>query len=120
MFNKAILAGNITRDPELRYTGNGTPVCSFGLAVNLKYGEKEEVYFANIVAWKKLAELCAQYLAKGSQCLVEGRLTERQWEHEGKTMRKTEIVAENVRFLGGKKDSQQSQPQSDEYVEEPW
>ena len=104
MFNKVILIGNLTRDPELRYTPQGTSVCNFGLAVNRKYkhGEemKEEVTFINIVVFGKQADTCGQYLNKGSSVLVEGRLQESRWETEdGQKRSKHEIVAQNVRFM---------------------
>jgi len=104
MFNKVILIGNLTRDPELRYTPQGTSVCSFGLAVNRKYrqGEemKEEVTFINIVVFGKQADSCGQYLSKGSSTLIEGRLHENRWETpEGQKRSRHEVVAENVRFL---------------------
>jgi len=107
MFNKVILIGNLTRDPELRYTPQGTSVCSFGLAVNRKYrqGEemKEEVTFINIVVFGKQADTCGQYLSKGSGALIEGRLQERRWETEdGQKRSKHEVVAQNVRFLSRK------------------
>ena len=106
MFNKVILVGNLTRDPELRYTPSGTAVTNFGIATNRRWGEdKEEVFFGEVNAWGKLAEICEQYLKKGSQCLVEGRLKTEQWEYEGKKMSKTRIVADNIRFLGGGKGS---------------
>ena len=104
MFNKVILIGNLTRDPELRYTPQGTSVCSFGMAVNRKYrsGEemKEEVTFINIVVFGKQADSCGQYLSKGSATLIEGRLHENRWETpEGQKRSRHEVVAENVRFL---------------------
>ena len=107
MFNKIILIGNLTRDPELRYTPQGTSVCNFGLAVNRKYkqGEemKEEVTFINIVVFGKQADTCGQYLNKGSSILVEGRLQERRWETEdGQKRSKHEIVAQNIRFMSKK------------------
>ncbi len=107
MFNKVILIGNLTRDPEVRYTPQGTSVCNFGMAVNRKYkqGEemKEEVTFINIVVFGKQADTCAQYLNKGSSALVEGRLQERRWETEdGQKRSKHEVVAQNVRFLSKK------------------
>jgi single-strand DNA-binding protein len=107
MFNKVILIGNLTRDPELRYTPQGTSVCNFGLAVNRKYkqGEemKEEVTFINIVVFGKQADTCGQYLNKGSGVLVEGRLQERRWETEdGQKRSKHEVVAQNIRFMSRK------------------
>ena len=107
MFNKVILIGNLTRDPELRYTPQGTSVCNFGLAVTSPYkqGEemKEEVTFINIVVFGKQADTCGQYLNKGSGVLVEGRLQESRWETEdGQKRSKHEVVAQNVRFLSKK------------------
>jgi single-strand DNA-binding protein len=110
MFNKVILMGNLTRDPELRYTPQGTSVCNFGIAVNRKYKQaeevKEEVTFINIVVFGKQADTCGQYLNKGSAVLVEGRLQERRWEtEEGQKRSKHEVVAQNVRFLSRKQGS---------------
>jgi len=107
MFNKVILIGNLTRDPEMRYTPQGTSVCNFGLAVNRRYKQgdeaKEEVTFINIVVFGKQADTCGQYLNKGSSVLIEGRLQERRWETEdGQKRSKHEVVAQSVRFLGKK------------------
>jgi len=104
--NKVILIGNLTRDPELRYTPNGIAVATFTLAVNRprpnQAGERE-ADFINIVAWQKLADLCATYLRKGRQAAVEGRLQTRSYDNkEGKRVYVTEVVAENVQFLGGR------------------
>lgn len=108
-FNRVILLGNLTRDPELRYTPNNAPVCNFDLAVNRSYttqaGERrDEVCFITIVAWGKQAETCAEYLSKGRPALVEGRLSQRSWETpEGQKRSKHEVVADRVQFLGGRK-----------------
>ena len=104
MFNKIILIGNLTRDPEMRYTPQGTSVSNFGMAINRKYKQgdevKEEVTFINVVVFGKQADTCGQYLSKGSTVLVEGRLQERRWEtDEGQKRSKHEVVAQNVRFL---------------------
>lgn len=98
-FNKVILMGNLTRNPELRYTPSGTPVASFGLAVSrrFKQGEelKEEVCFVDIVVFGKQAEHCGQYLSKGNGAIIEGRLQQRRWETEdGQKRSKHEIVAQ--------------------------
>jgi single-strand DNA-binding protein len=102
-FNRVILMGNLTRDPELRYNPNGTPVANFGIAVNRKYrqGEelKEEVSFFDIVVFGKQAENCGQYLTKGNSVLVDGRLQQRRWESEGQKRSKVEVVAENITFM---------------------
>lgn len=105
-FNKAILVGNLTRDPELRYTSSQTPVCSFTLAVNRmwkgKNGEtQEQVDFIPVTVWGMMAENCNRYLKKGSPALVEGRIQVRNYEDkQGQKRYVTEIVAENVQFLG--------------------
>jgi single-strand DNA-binding protein len=108
MMNKVILIGRLTKDPELRYTPNGTAVTTFTLAVNRprtgQAGERE-ADFINIVAWSKLADLCANYLRKGRQAAVEGRLQTRSYDNkEGKKVYVTEVVAENVQFLGSKEE----------------
>ncbi len=103
--NKVQLIGNLTRDPELRYTPSGTAVCSFGLATNRYWttdqGEKhEESEFHNIVAWNKLAELCSQFLVKGRKVYVEGRLATRSWTgQDGQQRTRTEIVIEDMILL---------------------
>lgn len=101
--NKVILIGNLTRDPELRYTPNGTPVASFGLAVNRRFKEREDVTYVNIVVWSKLAELCGDFISKGSPVAIDGRLQSRSWETEDGAKRSVlEVVAENIQFLGRK------------------
>ena len=113
-FNRVILVGNLTRDPEVKYLPSGTPVATFGLAVNRKYtskeGEKkEEVDFFDIETWNKTAEVCSGFLNKGRAVLVEGRLKQDRWEDEnGNKRSKFKIVAQTVQFLGGKGDVQNS------------
>ena len=107
MFNRVILIGNLTRDPEVRYTPQGTSVCNFGIAVNRKFKQgdeaKEEVTFINIVVFGKQADSCGKYLNKGSSVLVEGRLKENRWEtEEGQKRSRHEVVAQSVRFLSRK------------------
>ncbi len=103
--NKVTLIGNLTRDPELRYTANGTAVCSIGLATNRSWttdaGEKkEETEFHKIVAWNKLAELCSQLLTKGRKVYVEGRLQTRSWiGQDGAQRTTTEIVIDDMIIL---------------------
>lgn len=107
--NRVQLIGNLTRDPELRYTPNGTAVCSFGIATNRNWttpsGEKkDEAEFHNIVAWSKLAELCSQFLVKGGKVFVEGRLATRSWQaQDGAQRTRTEIVISDMILLGEKK-----------------
>ncbi len=107
--NKVQLIGNLTRDPELRYTPQGTAVCTFGLATNRSWttesGEKrEETEFHRIVAWNKLAELCSQLLFKGRRVFVEGRLQTRSWTaQDGAQRQATEIVIEDMIILDNRR-----------------
>jgi single-strand DNA-binding protein len=105
-FNQAIVMGNLTRDPELRSTPSGQQVASFAVATNRTWmdgsGErKEAVEYHEIVAWGKLGELAAQYLAKGRKVMVVGRLQTQSWEKDGIKRQRTEIVASDVNFLDG-------------------
>jgi single-strand DNA-binding protein len=106
-FNRVILAGNLTRDPETRFLPSGDAVTSFSIAVNSRYKAKstnevkEEVSFFDISVFGKTAENCAEYLSKGRPVLVEGRLRQRSWETDGVKRSKIEVVADNVQFLGG-------------------
>jgi single-strand DNA-binding protein len=105
-FNRVVLAGNLTRDPELRFTNDGIPVCSFGLAVNRVRSRSEEVDFFDISAWRELGETIANYKKKGDPILLEGRLQYRTWEaQDGSKRSKVDVVADNVQFLGGRSDS---------------
>jgi single-strand DNA-binding protein len=105
-FNKVLLMGNLTKDPELRYTPQGTAVANLRLAVNRRYKDKngeqkEEVCFITAVVWDKQAETCNQYLKKGSPLFVEGRLQSRSWEDAaGQKRNVIEVRAERVQFLG--------------------
>ncbi len=107
--NKVLLIGNLTRDPELRYTPSGAAVCSFGLATNRVYvasdgTKKEEAEFIKIVSWNKLAELCSQLLTKGRKVYVEGRLQTRSWETpDGQNRQTTEVVIDDMRILDSRK-----------------
>lgn len=106
--NKVQLIGNLTRDPEMKQIPGGQVVATFGMATNLTWtdssGQKQtKVEFHNIVAWRKLAEICGQYLKKGSKCYIEGRLQTRDWEGEDGVKRyRTEIVADNMIMLDKK------------------
>ena len=115
--NKVFLIGRLTRDPELRYTGSNTPVCSFSIAVNRNFtnsqGERE-ADFINIVVWRKQAENVKNYLSQGSQVAIDGRIQTRNYEDQnGQKRYVTEVVADNVEFLGSKKDNN-SKTNSDE------
>ncbi len=103
MFNRVILIGNLTKDPDVRYTPGGTPVTTLRLAVTSKYKQgdemKDETLFIDAVVFGKQAETCGQYLSKGNPVLVEGRLRERKWESEGTQKSRVEVVVNSVRFL---------------------
>jgi single-strand DNA-binding protein len=106
-FNRVVLAGNLTRDPELRFTNDGIPVCSFGLAVNRVRSRSEEVDFFNISAWRELGETIANYKKKGDPILLEGRLQYRTWEaQDGSKRSAVDVVADNIQFLSGRGDSE--------------
>ena len=106
--NKVLLIGNLTRDPEMRYTSSGTPVVTFGMATNKSWKDsegdtKELAEFHNLVAWNKIAEICQQLLAKGMKVYIEGSLNTRSWEGEdGVTRYKTEIRVDNMILLDSK------------------
>ena len=107
--NKVQLIGNLTRDPELRYTPSGTPVCSMGLATNRywttdKGEKKEDVEYHRLTVWAKLAELCSQLLFKGRKVYIEGRLQTSKWEDKEKVQRQsTEVVVDNMIILDSKR-----------------
>jgi single-strand DNA-binding protein len=106
--NKVFLIGNLTRDPELRYIPSGSAVTTFTVAVNRVYtqqGEKkEEVSYIKVVVWAKMAEICGEYLSKGSPVFVEGRIQSRSWETpQGEKRSAVEVIAERVQFLGKNK-----------------
>jgi single-strand DNA-binding protein len=105
-FNKVILLGNLTRDPELRTTPNGQQVCGFSLAINRTWknanGEQQEaVDYIDCNAWGKAGEIIAQYMQKGRALLVSGRLQHRSWEQDGQKRSKVEVVVEDFNFVGG-------------------
>lgn len=103
--NKVFLAGNLTRDPELRHIPSGSAVADLRMAINRRYRDqndkdREEVVYVSVTVWGKTAENCAQYLTKGSPVLVEGRLKLDEWEKEGQKQSRLGVVAERVQFLG--------------------
>ncbi|MDO4744083.1 MAG: single-stranded DNA-binding protein [Clostridia bacterium] len=99
MINKAILMGRLTRNPELRHTGSGTPVCSFSIAIDNGYGDNRSTDFINCVAWNKTAEFVEKYFTKGRMIIVVGRIQTRTWEgQDGKKNYVTEVVANEVSF----------------------
>ena len=110
--NKVILIGNLGKDPEIRYTQSGTAVANFTMATTESWGGKdgqerqEKTEWHNIVVWARLAEICNQYLSKGRQVYIEGRIQTRKWEdRDGNTRYTTEIVAQNMQMLGSRGDS---------------
>lgn len=118
-FNKVILMGNLTRDPELRYTPKGTAVAKVGLAINRKWRDdqgtqKEEVCFVDVDLWGKTAENVGQYMHKGSSILVEGRLKLDTWDDKasGQKRSKLGVVGETVQFIGGTKQDGQTAARS--------
>lgn len=119
--NKVMMIGNLTMDPELKYLPNGSAVCNLNVALNRSWSDKatgekkEEVSFIGVVAFGRTGELAAQYLKKGRQVFIEGRLKQDRWETDGGEKRsKTHVVAENIQFLGGKKDGQDAASPEDE------
>ena len=104
MINKAILMGRLTRDPELRHTGSGTPVCSFSIAINNGSGENQTTDYINCVAWNKTAEFVNKYFSKGRMIVVVGRIQTRSWDGpDGKKNYATEVVVNEVAFGDSKK-----------------
>ena len=124
--NKVFLMGNLTRDPELRYVPSGTAVANFTVAVNRPYkdsaGEKkEEVSFVRVVIWGKMAEICGEYLSKGSPVFVDGRLQSRSWVGQDGQKRNTlEVVADNIQFLRTKAQAAAAEPpgQDNQFTQE--
>jgi single-strand DNA-binding protein len=119
-FNKVILVGNLTRDVELRQTGNGTSIAEIGLAVNRTWFDKganekrEETTFVDVTLWGRIAEVAGEYLSKGRSVLIEGRLQLDQWQDKetGKKRSKLKVVGENLQMLGSRSDGEHSQQQS--------
>jgi single-strand DNA-binding protein len=118
--NKVMIIGNLGRDPEMRYTPSGRPVTSFSMATNRSWntsdGERRtETEWFNVVAWGSLAEICNQYLKKGQQVYIEGRLQTRRWEDDdGNKRSTTEIVAREMIMLGDRRDKDDEQAQDDD------
>ncbi len=109
MINKVILMGRLTRDPELRHTGSGTPVCSFTVAIDNGYGDNRSTDFINCVAWNKSAEFVEKYFTKGRMIIVVGRIQTRTWEgQDGKKNYVTEVVASEVSFGESKRNAEES------------
>lgn len=115
MINKVILIGNLGSDPEIRYTQNGTPVASFRIATTERWKDRdgqqqEQTEWHNIVAWRRLAEICGEYLAKGSRVYIEGKLSTRKWQdRDGNDRYSTEVVANEMKMLSPRPESTQGE-----------
>jgi single-strand DNA-binding protein len=123
--NKVLLMGNLTRDPELRYSPSGTAVTTFTIAISRSFNsttgeKKEDVCYVRVVCWAKLAQICSEYLFKGRPVFVEGRLQSRSWQAPDGAKRNTmEVIAQNIQFLGKGKTQGSEQKQSiSEYSQE--
>lgn len=117
MINKVILMGRLTRDPELRHTGSGTPVCNFSIAINNGSGENQTTDYINCTAWNKTADFVEKYFTKGRMIIVIGRISTRSWEgQDGKKNYTTEVVASEVSFGESKKtDDETAVVQSEDF-----
>lgn len=114
--NKAMLIGNLGKDPELKYTPSGKAVCSFSIATSESWkdqegNKQEKTEWHNIVSWGKLAEICGEYLKKGKKVYIEGKLQTRTWEKDGVKHYSTEIVADQLVMLDGKQESKPAHSQ---------
>ena len=123
MLNKIVLMGRLTRDPELRHTGNGTAVASFSLAVDRDFksqGGEKETDFVDIVAWRSTADFVSKYFTKGRMAVVEGRLQIRDWkDKDGNNRRSAEVVADHVYFGDSKRSESATPPASGDDRESP-
>ncbi len=114
--NKVILVGRLGQDPEVRYTPDGTAVANFSMATSQEWkdkntGEKrQKVEWHRVVAYRRLAEICAEYLTKGKQVFISGKLQTRQWDKDGSTRYTTEIIADKMQMLGSRTQAQQEKP----------
>jgi single-strand DNA-binding protein len=116
-----MIIGNLGKDPELKYTQSGQAVATFSVAINEKWKNKdgawqEKTEWVNCVAWAKLAEICGEYLRKGSKVYVEGKLQTRKWQDQsGADRYTTEVVLSEMKMLDGKKENEPSKPESNDY-----
>ncbi len=122
--NSVLLEGNLTRDPELRYTAKGTAVCRFSIACNRSYKQEdqrqEEVSYFDVTTWSRLAEICAEYLVKGRGVRVVGRLKQDRWEDDsGNRRSRVEVIAEHVEFKPQRRDEADTAPEAEAILSEP-
>ena len=116
--NQCNFIGRLGNDPEMRYAPSGTAVCNFSIAVGYKYKEEESTEWVRVVAFGKLAEIVGEYVRKGKQIFVSGRMQTNVWDDkDGNKRYTTEIIANNVQFLGGRNESAAPQTSSKEYAE---
>jgi single-strand DNA-binding protein len=124
MINKVILVGNLGKDPEIRYTPSGTAVANFTIATTERWKDKtsgemqEKTEWHRITAWGRLGEICGEYLAKGRQVYIEGKLQTRQWEKDGVTRYTTEVIASEMKMLGSKTQGDGYKPSDQSQVPE--
>ena len=122
--NSVLMEGNLTRDPELRYTAKGTAVCRFSIACNRYYKQEdqrqEEVSYFDVTTWSRLAEICAEYLVKGRGVRVVGRLKQDRWEDDsGNRRSRVEVIAEHVEFKPQRRDEADTAPEAEAILPEP-
>lgn len=119
MYNRVFLVGNLARDPEVRYTPSGIPIAKFAIACNRNTKGEQTADFINIVAWRKLAEICGEYLKKGRPVAVEGKLQARGYKgKDGKDKTMYEVVIDNMQMLGKKPDDKEASPSKGAGTEE--
>lgn len=119
MINKVFLIGRTANKPSIKEGKSGTKYCYFSLATNTGYGEKKQTDWHDITAFGKTAELCAQYIDKGSLIMIEGRITYEKYEKDGKTTKTTKIIADNVTFLSGKTPQQNESQERQQIQQQP-
>lgn len=119
--NQCNFVGRLGKDPEMRYTQEGTPVCSFSIAVDDGYGDKKRTEWFNIVAWKKLAEICTDHLRKGSLCYVSGKMQTQTWEDkDGAKQSKKEVIINQMEMLSKKESVPEVKPEPQDDSEPPF
>lgn len=111
--NKVNLIGNLTKDPELRYTKQGTPVASYTIAINNRYGEQQQTDYINISTWGKSGEFVSKYFKKGQPIAITGRLRNKNFESNGIKRYEMEVVTEDIEFVGFKKEESKEQPKEE-------